>query len=108
MDSIDYAVVVLFVLALFDWASVFILTGVIRAEKARGYEAASVKDRRRIAGAVAIAASIACVIGINRHIVILPPGAGFILFVILVLLPSLANLLFVLDVFRGRFGNGHS
>lgn len=98
VDTADVVTAVLIALGVFDWIAVAIL---YRA--ASGQHIKSLDSRARVALLIAIASSLAAALGVNRHVGIIPPGLGWFVLVVIVMLPSLGNVAFLWDLWRGKF-----
>jgi hypothetical protein len=97
-------IVALAVLVVVDWIAVALLTGVIRRAHREGTKLPAAVDRRRAAGAIATGSTLLLLWSINRQIG--SPVTGDLVTVVAILavfVPSLANLLFLLDVLRGVY-----
>jgi hypothetical protein len=105
MDLIDFATGALVFLVIFDWITVALLFRVARAARSSGAPIRTIEDRGRTATLIAIGSTIAAFLGLNRHFGFgLAPELGIVLLIAAVVVPSLANLFFLVDLVRGEFG----
>jgi hypothetical protein len=103
MNAPDVMTAALVVLVIFDWLAVLILHRAYQRAAAGGSRVRSLVDRRRTAILISVASTVATVIGLNRYFRVLNVDIVLVLLALAVILPSLANFAFVLDIWRGRF-----
>jgi hypothetical protein len=103
MNALDLMTGALVVLLVFDWVSVLILHRAYQRAANGGSKVRSLADRRRTAILISIASTFATVVGLNRYVHVLSVDIVVVLLALLVVLPSLANAAFVLDIWRGKF-----
>lgn len=103
MDIFDIATIALVVLAIFDWVAVGILWYAARPNRGRPIH--SLESRGRVALLIALSSTFATALGVNRHLNLGLSGEMVaLLLVVVVVLPSLGNLWFLVDLVRGEFG----
>lgn len=100
VDPLDIVTVLLIALAVFDW----IAFGFLYAAS-RGQRITSLTSRARIALLIAVSSTLSAVLGLNRHVPIIPSAWGWFVLVVIVTLPSFGNLWFLYDLYHGRFRN---
>jgi hypothetical protein len=92
------------VLVVLDWIAVGMLTQVIRKARTQGIDIPAANDRRRAATAIAIGSSLILLLSLNSQFGRIVSGDVLVVvLVVAILVPSLANALFILDVLRGVY-----
>jgi hypothetical protein len=100
----EVVLLALLILVAMDWVAVALLTWVIRKARSEGSRIPAANDRRRAAFAIAIGSTLIMFLSLNAELGQIVKGDILIvLLVVAILVPSLANLLFLLDVLRGVY-----
>ena len=100
---LDLLPILLVVLVAFDWIVVVVLLRASVRARAEGRVSRTLEDRGRTATLIGIATTLALVLGLNRYVRVIPMDGIVILLSLAVVLPSIANLLFLIDLWRGGF-----
>jgi hypothetical protein len=92
------------ILVVLDWLAVGLLTRVIRQARSEGSAIPAANDRRRAAFAIAVGSSLILLLSLNSQLgQIIKGDILIVVLVIAILVPSLANALFIVDVLRGVY-----
>ncbi len=104
MMLLDFVTLALTMLVVVDWLTVGLLWRVLRKAKRQLTPLPAASDRYRAALTIAIGSSCALAVGINHEVG--EPLRGdwvLLLLVAAVVIPSLANVVFLIDVLRGVY-----
>ena len=106
IDLLDLIAIVLVVIPVTDWITVILLTHAGGLAMARsGHVPRYLAERRRAAALIAASATLGGILGLTRLIhEPLPRELGLLILVAILVLPSIANLLWLWQALRGDFG----
>jgi hypothetical protein len=100
----SFTLIALIVLVVLDWVAVGMLTGVLRRARTEGVDLPAAADRRRAATAIAIGSTLILLLSLNSQFGQIVKGdVVIVVLVVAILVPSLANALFIVDVLRGVY-----